>query len=344
MHGARVVALRGNFDEALTLVRELVQRHPIALVNSVNPYRLEGQKTASMEIAEELGPIDALAIPVGNAGNITAYWKGFQEVDESPMMLGFQAEGAAPLVHGEPVREPGDGGERDPDRQPGALGGGDGGDDGLARRRARRLRRADPRRLPVPGRRRGRVLRAGLGHQRRGRARRTARRAPSASCACSPATGSRTRRPRWPTPARSCRASRTSTPSSRPSWLERVATSASRPRRPTSGPASTCWRRRSASAMELEVTETGRFEVRTDLAIARDARNLCVRGFAALRPAEGMRFTIRSDIPLSGGLGHERGRLRGRPRRRRRAERRRRRPARRGRARSKGTRTTPRRR
>jgi threonine synthase len=106
MHGARVVALRGNFDEALALVRELVQRHPIALVNSVNPFRLEGQKTASLEIAEELGPIDALAIPVGNAGNITAYWKGFQEVGEGPMMLGFQAEGAAPLVHGRPVANP----------------------------------------------------------------------------------------------------------------------------------------------------------------------------------------------------------------------------------------------
>jgi threonine synthase len=102
MHGARVVALRGNFDEALTLVRELVQRHPIALVNSVNPFRLEGQKTAALEI----GSIDALAIPVGNAGNITAYWKGFQEVEQRPMMLGFQAEGAAPLVHGKPVANP----------------------------------------------------------------------------------------------------------------------------------------------------------------------------------------------------------------------------------------------
>src|SRR5918996_251522 len=78
MHGARVVALRGNFDEALTLVRELVQRHPIALVNSVNPFRLEGQKTASFEIVEEVGEIDALSIPVGNAGNITAYWRGFE--------------------------------------------------------------------------------------------------------------------------------------------------------------------------------------------------------------------------------------------------------------------------
>jgi threonine synthase len=106
MHGARVIALRGNFDQALALVRELVQRHPIALVNSVNPFRLEGQKTAGLEIAEELGPIDALAIPVGNAGNITAYWKGFQEAGDRPRMLGFQAEGAAPIVRGEPVEHP----------------------------------------------------------------------------------------------------------------------------------------------------------------------------------------------------------------------------------------------
>jgi threonine synthase len=106
MHGARVIALQGNFDQALTLVRELVERHPIALVNSVNAFRLEGQKTASFEIVAELGPIDALAIPVGNAGNITAYWKGFVEIGERPRMLGFQAAGAAPLVHGAPVAEP----------------------------------------------------------------------------------------------------------------------------------------------------------------------------------------------------------------------------------------------
>jgi threonine synthase len=109
MHGARVVALRGNFDEALKLVRELTQRHPIALVNSVNPFRLEGQKTAAFELLEELGPerpLDALCIPVGNAGNITAYWKGFRESGESPRMLGFQAAGAAPLVHGAPVEKP----------------------------------------------------------------------------------------------------------------------------------------------------------------------------------------------------------------------------------------------
>jgi len=109
MHGARVIALRGNFDVALQLVREVCARQPIALVNSVNPFRLEGQKTAAFEILEELGPtrpIDALCIPVGNAGNVTAYWKGFQECGESPRMLGFQAAGAAPLVEGKVVENP----------------------------------------------------------------------------------------------------------------------------------------------------------------------------------------------------------------------------------------------
>jgi threonine synthase len=107
MHGARVIALQGNFDEALKLVRELADRHPIALVNSVNEFRIEGQKTASFEIADALGgELDALCIPVGNAGNITAYWKGFREVEMRPRMFGFQAAGAAPLVHGAPVEHP----------------------------------------------------------------------------------------------------------------------------------------------------------------------------------------------------------------------------------------------
>ncbi len=107
MHGARVIALRGNFDEALALVRELAGRHPIALVNSVNQFRLEGQKTAAFELVDDLGPdLDALCIPVGNAGNITAYWKGFEEAGVRPRMLGWQAEGAAPLVHGAPVAQP----------------------------------------------------------------------------------------------------------------------------------------------------------------------------------------------------------------------------------------------
>ena len=107
MHGARVIALRGNFDEALALVRELTQRHPIALVNSVNEFRVQGQKTGAFEIVEALaGELDALSIPVGNAGNITAYWKGFTELGLSPRLYGFQAEGAAPLVYGARVEKP----------------------------------------------------------------------------------------------------------------------------------------------------------------------------------------------------------------------------------------------
>jgi threonine synthase len=107
MHGARVIALQGNFDDALTIVRELAQKHPIELVNSVNPYRIEGQKTAAFEVVEELGEAPgALAIPVGNAGNVTAYWRGFQEVGAAPVLYGFQAEGAAPLVAGAPVANP----------------------------------------------------------------------------------------------------------------------------------------------------------------------------------------------------------------------------------------------
>jgi threonine synthase len=107
MHGARVIALRGNFDKALELVRQLAERHPIALVNSVNEFRLQGQKTAAFELLADLGGrLDALCIPVGNAGNITAYWKGFVESGVAPRMLGYQADGAAPLVYGAPVAEP----------------------------------------------------------------------------------------------------------------------------------------------------------------------------------------------------------------------------------------------
>lgn len=114
MHGAEVIAVRGNFDDALRMVRELTDRHPITLVNSVNPYRIEGQKTAAFEICDALdgSAPDFLAIPVGNAGNITAYWKGFKEYEEAgrsqgrPRMLGFQAAGAAPIVDGAPVANP----------------------------------------------------------------------------------------------------------------------------------------------------------------------------------------------------------------------------------------------
>src|SRR3989440_8035809 len=106
MHGARVVALHGNFDEAFALVRELVERRPIGLVNSINPFRIEGQKTAAFEVVEDMGEPDALFVPVGNAGNVTAYWRGFQELGAAPRLYGFQAEGAAPLVHGKPVAHP----------------------------------------------------------------------------------------------------------------------------------------------------------------------------------------------------------------------------------------------
>lgn len=111
--GARIVEIDGNFDDALRAARELTARHPVALVNSVNPDRIEGQKTASFEICETLGDApDILAIPVGNAGNITAYWKGFCECSEMglatchPRMWGFQAAGAAPIVQGRPVADP----------------------------------------------------------------------------------------------------------------------------------------------------------------------------------------------------------------------------------------------
>ena len=105
--GAQVITLRGNFDKALELVRELTATHPISLVNSVNEFRIEGQKTGAFELAEALdNDLDALCIPVGNAGNITAYWRGFTEVGMAPRMLGFQAAGAAPLVLGHPVEHP----------------------------------------------------------------------------------------------------------------------------------------------------------------------------------------------------------------------------------------------
>jgi threonine synthase len=113
MHGARVLALEGGFDEALAVVRELVERHPIALVNSLNPYRLEGQKTGAFEVCDALGDApDALCIPVGNAGNVTAYWLGFRAYREAersrglPRLYGFQAAGAAPLVLGARVERP----------------------------------------------------------------------------------------------------------------------------------------------------------------------------------------------------------------------------------------------
>jgi threonine synthase len=111
-YGAQVVQVQGSFDDALSLVVEITQKHPIALVNSLNPYRLEGQKTAAFEICDGLGAApDWLCLPVGNAGNITSYWMGFKQYAEIkgtglPQVLGVQAAGAAPLVLGHPVDQP----------------------------------------------------------------------------------------------------------------------------------------------------------------------------------------------------------------------------------------------
>lgn len=112
-YGAKVIAIDGNFDDALNMVKEISEKYPITMVNSINPYRIEGQKTAAFEVCSQLGDApDYLAIPVGNAGNITAYWKGFKEYrekghsDKLPMLLGFQAEGSAPIVENRVFENP----------------------------------------------------------------------------------------------------------------------------------------------------------------------------------------------------------------------------------------------
>ena len=113
MYGAEIIAIKGNFDRALELVRDIADKYPITLVNSVNPYRIEGQKTGAFEICEALGTApDYHFIPVGNAGNITAYWKGYKEfydsgkISKKPKMMGFEAEGAAAIVKGERILNP----------------------------------------------------------------------------------------------------------------------------------------------------------------------------------------------------------------------------------------------
>ncbi|MEM8777925.1 MAG: threonine synthase [Cyanobacteria bacterium P01_G01_bin.49] len=113
LYGAEVIAIEGNFDDALTVVRQMAENYPVTLVNSVNPYRLEGQKTAAFEVVDVLGNSpDWLCIPVGNAGNISAYWMGFCQYhslgncNKLPKMMGFQAAGAAPFIHGKPITNP----------------------------------------------------------------------------------------------------------------------------------------------------------------------------------------------------------------------------------------------
>lgn len=113
IHQAKIIAIKGNFDDALNIVREITDHYPVELVNSINPFRIEGQKTAAFEIVDTLNDAPEFhAIPVGNAGNITAYWKGYKEYkaagksQQLPKMLGFQASGAAPIVLGHPVKNP----------------------------------------------------------------------------------------------------------------------------------------------------------------------------------------------------------------------------------------------
>ncbi len=175
--GARVVAIDANFDAALGVVRALAEQdhHPVTIVNSINPFRIAGQKTAAFEICDDLGRApEILSIPVGNAGNISAYWAGFREyaaagvVETRPRMFGFQAAGAAPLVLGRPVEKPAHDRDGDPDRQPGVVVQRDRGP-----RRERRpdrgsLGRRDSRRVSPPRDRRGDLLRAVVGDERSG--------------------------------------------------------------------------------------------------------------------------------------------------------------------------------
>lgn len=112
MYGAEIFAIKGNFDDALRMVRKMAENEPVTLVNSVNPYRIEGQKTAAFEVCDALGSApDILSIPVGNAGNITAYWKGFKEYNERhgsglPQMMGFEASGSAAIVRNQVIEDP----------------------------------------------------------------------------------------------------------------------------------------------------------------------------------------------------------------------------------------------
>ena len=175
MHGAKIIQIDGNFDDCLELARKLTADFPsVSLVNSVNPFRIEGQKTAAFEIVDALGTApDVHSLPVGNAGNITAYWKGYTEYhrdglcDRLPRMLGTQAAGAAPLVLGEPVIRARDHRHRDPHRLACVVDHGGRGPAAVQRPVRCRHRRGDPRRVPPGGADRGRVRRARIGGQHR---------------------------------------------------------------------------------------------------------------------------------------------------------------------------------
>ena len=305
MHGARVVALRGNFDQALALVRELADRHPIALVNSVNEYRIEGQKTGAFEVCDELGEApDVLCIPVGNAGNVTSWWRGFQEVGAAPALHGYQAAGAAPLVHGAPVEQPETVASAirigNPARWEDAMnaftasrGRGAGGD-----------RRADPRGLRPARLARGRVLRARLGGlgrgpagERRGGPRGVRAHRPRAQ---GPPDRDEPRQPRDPVRAghRERRAAAVVGMNRR--RIVRVPASSA-----NLGPGYDVLAAALSLGLELDVEETGEFSVETRRARHPDRPHQPLRArlrAPALRPT-GCRFRIRSEIPPSAGLG-----------------------------------------
>ena len=175
VHGAQVLQVRGNFDIALEVVRQLPRHVPVAVVNSVNPFRIEGQKTGAFEIVDRLGDAPEVhCIPVGNAGNITAYWRGYCEYRNAgrstrlPRMFGFQAAGVAPDRRRPPDCRARDGRHRDQDRQPCFLVWSDSGSVGVRGRDLRRYRRGDPRCVPLSRHRGVGLLRGGLGGVCRG--------------------------------------------------------------------------------------------------------------------------------------------------------------------------------
>ncbi len=329
MHGARVVALRGNFDDALRIVRELSQKHPIELVNSVNPHRIEGQKTAAFEVVEDLGEMPgALAIPVGNAGNVTAYWRGFCELGErqldklevtgtGPILYGFQAEGAAPLVRGAPVDHPETVASAirigNPARWEEAMAAFTASrgrvaavsDEqilerlSLARRQRRRLLRARQRRLgcrsprPRPAGRRGRRP----PRDRRLRPHRPRPQGPRHR-ALESAPGAQLRKRPRRRRARRLRLGGAATVTARHRLVRVPASSANL------GPGYDAMAAAMALHLELEVEESGEFSFDPGgLEVSTGRDNLIVRAFESLRPADGIAFRLRSEIPLARGLG-----------------------------------------
>ena len=204
VHGAQLLQVEGNFDDCLALASKLAIDYPVSLVNSVNPYRIEGQKTASFEIVDVLGDApDIHCLPVGNAGNITAYWQGYREyaadgiATRTPRMWGFQAAGAAPIVTGQVVENPSTIATAIRIGNPASWTKALAARDESGGRDRRRHRPGDPRRLPAAGPHRGGLRRAGVGGRRSPGCCRSPRPASSSpasgSSARSPATGSRTR-------------------------------------------------------------------------------------------------------------------------------------------------------